>query len=336
MKQMASISAMLKFHFGTRILCSDGEEGFLTSIGFDASTRRMTYIGVKQGRLFGKIGYLPFQTVNNASNDGVTLNISRAELEAAPKETPAVTFFDSKSTVESDGTSGAQGRGGILLVAVQQESGMLSYIVTHHFRLNQDKLLEQDYVSKLEPGHIVVSIPEATLQALPAYRSDRDLQQEVENVLFDLTQLHVDFKGMDIRVLDSVLYLRGNISSSLRSDVVQDQASGVPGLLGIKNELLGDDELAADLAEALGRDPRTRDLPIGIYPKLGVVRVGGAVHNAQQKAAVEEIVRNFPGVRGLSDTLVVNEKEDLLRVMAPAEGGEAQDLIPGKYIRHTK
>jgi len=336
MKQMTSISAMLKFHFGTRILCSDGEEGFLTSVGFDAATRHMTYIGVRQGRLFGKTGYLPFQTVINATGEGVTLTVSRAELEVAPKEMPAATFFDSKSTVEADGTQGSRGHGSIVLLAVQPESGMLSYVVAHHFRPNQDALLGKEYIVRLEQNRLVVAIPEAILQTLPAYRADRDLQQEVESMLFDQVQLHVDFKGMDIRVLDGVLFLRGNISSSLRSDVVQDQASGVPGLLGIKNELIGDDELAADLAVALGKDARTRDLPIGVYPRLGVVRLSGAVHNAQQKAAAEEIVRNFPGVRGVSNTLVVNEKEDLLRVMAPAEGGEAEDLIPGKYIRHTK
>ena len=336
MKQMASISAMFKFHFGTRILCSDGEEGFLTSIGFDAATQHMTYIGVRQGRFFGKASYLPFQTVGNATSDNVTLTISRADLEAAPKEMPAAIFFDTKTSVESEATQGARGRGGILLIAVHPESGMLSYVVAHHLRPNQDTLIRQEYVTKLEQGRIVVAIPEATLQTLPAYRSDRDLQQEVENALFDQTQLHVDFRGMDIRVLDSVLYLRGNISSSLRADIVQDQASGVSGILEIKNELVADDELAADLAVALGKDPRTRDLPIGIYPKLGVVRLSGAVHTAQQKAAAEEVVRNFPGVRGLSDTLVVNEKEDLLRVMAPTEGGEAEDLVPGRYVRHTK
>ena len=339
MKQMASISAMFKFHFGTRILCSDGEEGFLTSVGFDAATQHMTYIGVRQGRFFGKMGYLPFQNVSNATSDSVTLTISRADLEAAPKQMPAdtaTTFFDAKTSVESEDSQGARGRGSILLIAVHPESGMLSYVVAHHFRPNQDTLLRQEYVTKLEQGRILVAIPEAALQSLAAYRSDRDLQQEVESALFDQTQLHVDFKGMDIRVLDSVLYLRGNISSSLRADVVQDQASGVPGILEIKNELIGDDELAADLAVALGEDQRTHDLPIGIYPKLGVVRLSGAVHNAQQKAAAEEIVRKFPGVRGFSDTLVVNEKEDLLRVMAPAEGGEAEDLIPGRYVRHTK
>ncbi len=96
MKQMASISTMFKFHFGTRILCSDGDEGFLTSIGFDAAAQHMTYIGVRQGRFFGKISYLPFQTVSSATSDNVTLTISRADVEAAPKAMPAAIFFDTK------------------------------------------------------------------------------------------------------------------------------------------------------------------------------------------------------------------------------------------------
>ena len=86
----------------------------------------------------------------------------------------------------------------------------------------------------------------------------------------------------------------------------------------------------------LAQDPRTRDLPIGVYPRLGTVRLSGAVHNAQQKAAAGEIVRNFPGVRGVINDLVVNPKTDLLYVMARPEGGDAEDIIPGKYIRHTK
>jgi hypothetical protein len=57
------------------------------------------------------------------------------------------------------------------------------------------------------------------------------------------------------------------------------------GLLEIKNELLGDDTLANSLALVLGRDPRTHDLPIGVYPRLGNVRLSGSVHNEQQKAA---------------------------------------------------
>ena len=87
---------------------------------------------------------------------------------------------------------------------------------------------------------------------------------------------------------------------------------------------------------ALGADPRTRDLPIGVYPRLGVVRLSGAVHNAQQKATAGEVAKSFPGVRSVLNDLIVDPKTDILHVMSPAEGGEAEDKVPGKYIRHTK
>ncbi len=327
-----TIFEMQKFHFGSKILCTDGEEGILSQVGFDPTTRRMTHISIRQGRFFGKNVYLPYDTVTDATGDGVTLRVVGADVLTASKNAPdGSIFLDMKSVVEA-----GNGKGTVSIIAVHPESGELAYIVTHHLRAGQDTLIGQEYVSKFEPDHIVVTIPEATLQALPAYRSDSDLQQEVERTLFDLTALHIDYKGMTIRVLDGILYLSGNISSSLRSDVVQDQASGVQGLLGIKNQLLGDDTLAADIAAALGRDERTRDLPIGVYPKLGIVRLGGAVHTPQQKMAAEDIARSFPGTHSVVNTLVVNANADLIHVMSPAEGGEADDLIPGKYIRHTK
>src|SRR5207302_8834610 len=107
----------------------------------------------------------------------------------------------------------------------------------------------------------------------------------------------------------------GNISRALRGYIVQDQVLGVQGLLEIKNNLVGDDGLAADLAMALGQDARTRDLPIGVYPRLGVVRLSGAVHTGQQKAAAGEIAQNFPGVRSVINDLVVDPKADIIRVM---------------------
>ncbi|HET8841348.1 MAG TPA: BON domain-containing protein [Ktedonobacteraceae bacterium] len=99
--------------------------------------------------------------------------------------------------------------------------------------------------------------------------------------------------------------------------------------------LLGDDTLANTLAMALGRDPRTRALPIGVYPRLGRVRLSGSVHTEQQKATAEEIARHFPGVRSVTTTLVVNPEEAMLHAMAAASGEQGEDLIPGKYIRHT-
>jgi osmotically-inducible protein OsmY len=276
--------------------------------------------------------YLPFDAVLGASSEEVTLRITRAEL-AASKTEPSGALLESKSHVEREG---AANRGTILLTAVHPENGELAYIVAHQLRPGQDTLLQSEFITKLEAGRIVVAVPEATFEALPPYRPDSELREEVEKILFDLTPLHVDFRGMKVRVLDSVLYLDGNISSSLRGDIVRDQALGVRGLLEVRNRLVGDDQLAADLAMALGRDERTRGLPIGVYPRLGIVRLSGAVRNQQQKEAAGEIARNFPGVRSVINDLVVDPKAAMLYVMAAPEGGEAIDKVPGKYIRHTK
>ncbi len=333
MDRTASIAAMQKCIFGTKVFCSDGEEGVLTHVCFDPATRRMAYIGIRQGRFFGRTVYVPYNDVVNASGEGVMLRITRDELAAASKEEPAGVLLDSKSSVVRDE---GNARGTLVLVAARPDTGELAYIVVHRLRAGQNTLLLQEYVKKLERGSIAVSIPEATFQTLPAYRPDGELQREVEDILFDLAPLHVDFRGMHVRVLDGVLYLDGNISSSLRGDMVQDQALGVQGLLDVENHLISDDILAGDLAMVLSHDPRTHNLPIGVYPRLGVVRLSGAVHTAQQKVDAAEIARAFPGVRSVFNDLVVNPHADLLKVMSSSEGGESEDKIPGKYVRHTK
>lgn len=333
MQNPTFISEMRKFRLGTKIICSDGEEGSLASIGFDSAHQCLFAIGIHIGRLFGKTVYVPFACVVDATSSGITLDITREQLAEAGKGTPIAAWLDSRAVVVNADTSA---RGALMLVAVHPESGELSYIVAHHLRAGQDTLLREHVVRKIEADQITVSLPEATLQTLPPYRTDEELQTDVEHILFELAPLHVDLRGITMWVVDGVLYLDGNISSSLRGEIVEDQAVGIQGLLGVKNRLVGDDLLASDLALALGHNPQTRGLCIGVYPRLGVVRLSGAVQDEQQKAAAEEIAQSFPGVRGVVNDLVVRPDPDLLHVMAPAAGGESEDLIPGKYVRHTK
>lgn len=333
MNKTTFISEMQKFQFGSKIVCADGEDGILVHVLFNPTNRHLTHLGVKQGRIFGKTVNVLYENVESATSEGITLNLKRAEVAAATTSNGEGVLLDNKSVVASANTAS---KGTLLMVAVHPESGELAYLVAHNLRAGRSTLIKQDYIVQLSNGQVNVNVGEAQLQALPLYRTDRELQQEVESILFDLTLLHIDMKGITIRVLDGVLYLDGNISSSLRGDIARDQVEGVPGLLEIKNNLVGDDMLAADLALALGRDPRTRDLPIGVYPRLGLVRLSGAVHNGQQKTAATEIASSFQGVRSIYNDLIVDPKADSINVMSSAEGGEAEDKIPGKYIRHTK
>lgn len=45
---------------------------------------------------------------------------------------------------------------------------------------------------------------------------------------YDLTPLHIDLKGITIRVLDGVLYLNRNTSNQLPADIVEGQVLGIP------------------------------------------------------------------------------------------------------------
>ncbi|BCL83477.1 hypothetical protein ccbrp13_59420 [Ktedonobacteria bacterium brp13] len=330
--KMTPVSEMEQFHFGGKVFCSDGEEGVLLHLSIDPNTHHIVALGVRLGRFFGRTITVPFSAVTDAGVDGVVLSITREEA-AADREPISGVQIDGRTTVQET-NSGSHGT--VSLVAVHPQSGLLAYVVARHLRNNQDALVLEQYIVKIEAGSIVITVPEATFQTLPTYRSDEELQSDVESVVMDILPLHVDFPAMSIRVLDSVLYLNGNISSSLRGDMVEDQAAGVQGLLEIKNWLIGDDQLAADLALALGRDARTRDLPIGVYPRLGVVLLSGSVRTKQQREAAEKIARSFAGVRSVENNLTVDPKADLLNVLSFAGRAETEDLIPGKMVRHTK
>ena len=329
MLESTPISEMQKFHFGGKIHYADGEEGTLVYAIFDPATLCLTHMGVKASRLFGRVTELPYRVTDSATADGVLINATKEDIEeSAP--TNGVKL-DNKSTVERAGFSD---KGVLRTVAVHPQTGELAYIIAEHLKSAHAVMISRNYLTSVGDGKVTITIPDAVLTALPPFRSDKDLQKEVDSLLFDFTPLHVDMKGISARVLDSVLYLDGNISSSLRSDIVQDQISGMQGLLEVKNTLLGDDELAADLAMALGRDKRTRDLPIGVYPRLGEVRLNGSVKTLQQKNAVGEIANTFPGVRAVYNDLEVKPDTDLLPIMATT--GNGQDIAPGKFVRHTK
>jgi osmotically-inducible protein OsmY len=332
MMQQEHISEMLKFRFGSKVFCSDGEYGILEAVIVDPAQRKVTHVGVTRGILLKKRSYAPFSAVEAASSDGVTLTMSSEALVSQDTAPTGGIALSARSLVVVPGS----GKGTLLLVAVQPLSGTLTYVVAHQLAAGQDTLLNAAYISEVSSEGIVLNITAETLKGLPPYRSDRELQREVEAALFDLYPLHIDMRGIKARVLDGVLYLDGNISSALRADLVERQVMSVPGLLEIKNNLVADDTLAGEVALALSRDPRTHGLPIGVYPRLGIVRLSGAVRTAEQKRAANEIVRSIPGVREVIDDLAIDPKAAHLPIMA-STGAEDEDLVPGgRYVRHTR
>src|SRR6266571_4670512 len=115
MSKATPISELQKFHFGSKIFCSDGEEGILAHVIFDPGTRCMTHIGVKQGRFFGQTVELLFDPVVRATGEGVTLSVKRAYIVATPATRANGALLDTKTIVYR---AQAPGKGRLMLVAV--------------------------------------------------------------------------------------------------------------------------------------------------------------------------------------------------------------------------
>src|SRR5579875_1193422 len=120
------ISELLKFRFGRKVFCSDGEYGLLDEVVVDAARRSITHIGVSRGLFVKKRFYLAFSQVNQASSDGVTLTTSLAKLEQVAVADPAGARLSGRSLVEAPA---AGQRGNLLLLAAQPGSGEIAYVV---------------------------------------------------------------------------------------------------------------------------------------------------------------------------------------------------------------
>ncbi len=69
------------------------------------------------------------------------------------------------------------------------------------------------------------------------------------------------------------------------------------------NRLVADDDLQVAVAEALGRDPRTRAVQPRVQVDFGRVTLIGRVRDEPTRAAAASVATDVPGVRAVVNQL---------------------------------
>lgn len=311
---------VLKFRFDADIEAADGEAGRLAAIVADPATRAITHAVVKTRVLFGATCFVPLQLVTDATADTVTLSVPLAEIEKMSVRPDGATLSASTGVA-----TGHKRLGRLRQITVNRQTRAPRHLVIE--RGGREVLVPAAMLASVTAKQITVDLGDLNPAQLVPYRPDEELRQEVYDAIYDYPRLRVDLPGIVIHAIDGVVWLRGYVASDLNRRIVTDQLGGIVGLAELHNELIADNQLAADVSMALGRDPRTAGEPIGVYPRLGTVHLRGNARSAAARQAAGEIARAVPDVKAVVNELHLDPRAAVVPVLASVTNEE--DRVPG-------
>ncbi len=317
-----TFATVWKFRFGTPIQTEDGELGLLAQLAVDPTRRAVTQLGVKFG-LFGKSHFIPTNAIRHANAAGATISLTRAEVErkADPTSALGLIFTDRTQVI-----LGGKRLGRLTQLTVDRETLTLRHLVVDR-GLGGEGLVAATAIAQVEPQRILLDARQAGVPPLTPFRSDEALAAEVHAAIENYPRLRIDLEGIEIHAIDGVVWLIGYVSSELNRRLVQDQLTNIRGMAELRNELIADTDLAAEISTALARDPRTASERIGVYPTLGEVHLRGSVRSQSARDAAGQIAVAVPGVKAVMNELHVDADATVLPVLASVTNEE--DRVPG-------
>ena len=309
--------------FGTPVNASDGASGTVAHVMVDPGARVATHVGVRLGRWRGRTYTAPISQIASATSEGMALTVTRADLM---RQAPALAAHLVRLSHGTEISSEQKTIGRLKQISFTRDAGLLHRMVVGR-GAGRDVYVATTIAQSFSEKRVAVRLSPAEMEALTPYRPDADLKREAEAALFDYPRLRIDLPGIDLRAIDGEIWLLGHVSSDLNSRLVVEQLRGLRDLAAIHNHLIADPDLAAAVSAALARDPRTRGQPIGVYPTLGQVRLGGAVDSPARAEAAQQVAAGVPGVKEVIAQLEVRPGLAGLPVFAGVSGLE--DIVPG-------
>jgi osmotically-inducible protein OsmY len=278
----------LELRFGAPVLHGGKKLGSLGGVVLDATGRRWEGLIVRRGLLRRTHWIVPRSEVCDASDEQVVLDAA-----------PTTQVVEPASLSVSAGTRVRTRDGrrlGRLALLLVRADGRLLHVVIERRTFGLRRMVPAEMVTAVEAGSLLTDLASGA-DALMPYRPDRDLAVLARWAIERLGTLG-RFDGLSTRVsaTDGVVILDGHVTSRLRAAQIEAVVLTVPGVLGVENRLVSDDELTIALARELRGNARTRDHLIRAAAHRGVITLEGRTPDAKTAETAAQIAASMPGV----------------------------------------
>jgi osmotically-inducible protein OsmY len=331
--------AVQKFRFGASIQASDGDAGKLVAVIVDSQERALTHVGIRIHQFDRHLTFVSLDYVTTATAASIALHISRDEMKSEIAEgslTPPRITLTALTRVKAgemvgNNKSSEWSLGRLRQLTIAVPSRVLRHLVVArpgHAALVVPAELITD-LSAERIGIRLEELPPDRRSPLQPYRPDEELGHDVFDKLYDSVSLRVDLPGIEIYPIDGAVWLQGHVSNDSMRRLAEEVIQGITGLSAVHNELVADDTLAAAVSAALAHDPRTAGdgQYIGVYPRLGEIRLRGSVQTAAAREGASTVALAVPAVKRVVNQLHVDP--DALELHDLAGVTNQYDLVPG-------
>jgi osmotically-inducible protein OsmY len=146
---------------------------------------------------------------------------------------------------------------------------------------------------------VALAADRAMVAGCPPLRSDAALGAAVRAALAAGTDVHLPPRGLAavrVAVTEGTVTLSGAVPRASYRRAARACARGVPGVLGVRDETVADEDLVVGVAQALLADPDTRAAHLLVTCRRGEVWLDGRLPSAAARTTASALAAAVPGV----------------------------------------
>jgi Mg2+/Co2+ transporter CorC/osmotically-inducible protein OsmY len=191
---------------------------------------------------------------------------------------------------------------------LDRASGAVTHIVvgiSTGILARREIVVPLSWASSITPKRIELAVSRDDLAELPEFRPDDETAVEVLRKIDEDPRFQsIDRYTLRVEVHGGVVRLTGRVRSAELKRAVEELVASARGVLAVDNDLVADDELAANVEQALATE-RLEHSKLKVSVLLGQVTLRGRVASPENRRAAERVARAIPGVQSVVNALAV-------------------------------